>query len=156
MLRYHCSMHQVTATAHFPRPGSPDWRTEIEDNGLHAEFVFDRYEDGSLELRELCVDGEHATAAVLRRLADQLPFYLETARGMLSERPAAIAAMEELRRAGQGRNGLPREFLEAVAAEYSQLPASGRVSALARAHKVNRSTVTRWVRRARELGLLEA
>jgi hypothetical protein len=147
-------MHQVTATAHFPRPGSPDWRTEIDDNGLHAEFVFDRHEDGSLELRELRVDREHATAAVLRRLADQLPYYLQTARGMLAERPAAIAAMEELRRAGQGRNGLTREFLEAFVTEYRDTPPQGRIARIAGDHKVNRSTVSRWVKRARELELL--
>jgi hypothetical protein len=148
-------MHEVTAKAHFPRPGSPDWRTEIHDDGVSVEFVFDQQEDGSLELRELRIDKEHVTPAVLQRLADQLPFYLQTARGMLSERPSAIVAMEELRRAGQGRTGLPREFLERVAAEYRKLPPQGRVAMLARAHHVNRSTAGRWVSRCRQLGLLE-
>lgn len=70
---------------------------------------------------------------------------------------ASDEALELLRKMGRGRRGLSGDFYERVAAEYLELCRRGKhgaIAKLARRHKVNRSTASRWIATATERGLI--
>lgn len=97
--------------------------------------------------------------AVVRRVGRNYARYLKYARSVLTfERERTREALRNLGRAGRTKRGLSIDFLSGVAADYRDLLAMDEphpVKALGELHQVKISTASRWLSRARELGLID-
>jgi hypothetical protein len=93
------------------------------------------------------------------RLMPRLPLYLAYARAVLSRKQGnQVAALRALRDAGSGRRGHGDDFYQAVAALYGALVAAGErhpVKALAESQPVTIAAASKWIKRARELGMID-
>jgi hypothetical protein len=113
-----------------------------------------RDEDAALALPEL-------TALTLPNVTERFPRWLELARAHATPTSDAQAGTGQLaaavKRWKPGR--LDPDFLRMIAAEYRRHVEDGEpapVTTIARSHGVDPSAASRWLKRARELGLLEA
>jgi len=101
-------------------------------------------------------------AAVIRpgdlaEVAARLDYYHSIAVGWLEfDFAGANQRALELQARGRGRRGLGDDFLKIVVGDYRGLVAKGKpgIAELARAYNVNRSTASRWIKKAAERGLL--
>ena len=163
------------------RKGVDDLRTSVafEDSSLpvplriHFVDISDD-ETGERELRLIGVelgdtprDDEAAlalpelTALALRTITERFPRWLELARAHATTTLEAQNGTEQLagavKRWKPGR--LDAGFLRSVAAEYRRHVSDGEpapVTTIAKSHGVDPSAASRWLKRAREQGYLDA
>lgn len=92
------------------------------------------------------------------RLLPNLPLHLQYARAAVAQkRNDADAALRALRATNSPRRGLNDDFLRAVAEKFKSLTAEGEpypAKAIARSEHADKSTVSRWLKAARDRGLL--
>lgn len=154
------------------RAGS-DLRTRVtirdESLPLPLRIYFVRFADGELrnvgvELGEELHSDEAAeqapelTALTLRRVVERYPHWVDFARAAASmELSAPSADLEgQVKRAKPAR--LDLDWYRQIAAEYRRHVDDGEpapVTAIARSHGVTPSAASRWVKTARERGLIE-
>jgi hypothetical protein len=93
------------------------------------------------------------------RLMPRLPLYMSYARAVDAWKENDLAAaLRALRDVGSGRRGHGDDFYRGVAAMYNALVAAGEpspIKAIAESQPVTISAASKWVSRARELGLLQ-
>ena len=138
----------------FREPGAPNpltilvtgWSTGVTKLGEAP-----RDEESALSAPEL-------TALTLRRVVERYPHWVELAQVYLG-----MASRDELasRHAGLKRRKPARldpDWFRMIAAEYRRHVEEGEpapVTAIGNSHGVTRSAASRWVTRAREMGLLD-
>lgn len=93
------------------------------------------------------------------RLMSRLPLYVQYARAVNAMKENDLAAaLRALRSVGSGRRGHGDDFYRGIASMYDALVASGEpspIKAIAESQPVSISAASKWVTRARELGLIE-
>jgi hypothetical protein len=112
------------------------------------------------ELRdeETALQAPELTATALRRVVERYPHWLELARAHAAvslDAPIGDLALQ-VKRTKPAR--LDRDWYRMIAAEYKHHIEEGEpapVSAIARSHDVTPSAASRWVKAARDKGLLD-
>lgn len=142
-----------------PQPGAAgtvETTFEIEDAPYSHAIARRRQQTGSA--RPIAIDPE-----ALERIVLDYQRYLQIARATLQmqdpwpsddERRTLV---DRARRKGRGRRGLDREFFELLADEVKQRETQGDTAiatSIAKAHFVNRSTASRWLKRLESEGYL--
>ena len=163
-------MTPVKVPTHHPGPQSPDpfvWRVTIDDDDLPWLVVLHFARWGAewpcvgYDVRkkiELSADFERdalpeLTPVTNHQVTERLEKYLALARSMLTfDLPAEVHETAELRAGGQGRRGLPDAFFVQIADQYQAIDSRGGspTTELAKAHRVARSTASKWIARCRE------
>jgi hypothetical protein len=146
-----------------PLPDDPYWRVEVEDPALdwRLQLRFEREEPQTYTLVGLALDpGKPLSNRTLPRVQERLDHYVGAATAALTASyPELRARVDQARRRQRKRRGggLTDDFYKSVAEEwrsYRQRNNGTPTTSLARAHGVSRSTAGRWVKRAREMGML--
>jgi hypothetical protein len=92
------------------------------------------------------------------RLMSRLPLYVQYAKAAAAMRQNdTVAALRALRDAGTGVRGHGDDFYRTVASMYNAFVAAGEpspIKAIAESQPVTISAASKWVKRARELGLI--
>jgi hypothetical protein len=95
---------------------------------------------------------------VLERVALQYPLYLKVAKDALEfELGAAWAGIATIKR-GRGRSGLTDDFLRRIGSEVDDWRRRGErhvATKIAKAHIVDLSTASRWIKKATERGFIK-
>lgn len=152
------------------------YRVTLKDDNipeLHFYFMWARHEDGRDEILNVAFeiglrvtrteaeegrDAETLDAAMVERIGAQYRSYLRLAEQAFLLRVEGLPrAMRELRRRRvAGR--LSDEFYRLVAAEYASRHEAGEpaTSNIARAFNVDVSTASRWIKTARQKGMIPA
>ena len=114
---------------------------------------------GEFDLENVERVGEWIEPAVVRRVGRNYATYLEYARSILRfEHEKTRDALRNLGKAGRTKRGLSIDFISGIADDYRELVAGGEphpVKTLAAMHQVQISTASRWISRAKQLGLIQ-
>ncbi len=126
----------------------------LEINPRRTNDSLGAWPDEPIERLSDCID-----PAVVRRVGRNYATYVEYARSVIRwDREKTREALGALGQTGKTRRGLSTTFLSGVAAEYRALVAnaeSAPIKTLSEMHHVTISAASRWVKMARERGLLE-
>jgi len=137
----------------------PEWAVVLWFH-LDIEHTDDKspYVCTGFELVPVDRSGREITPDVLRHVEGNWDRYLTIAHQVLDWDPdkfkQRVGELQRLRR--RGRRGMDKDFYRGIAEEYRGLLERGErpTTGIARAHGVGRSTASRWVRDARDRGLL--
>lgn len=132
----------------------------IKEHGLELLLFFDDLSgEGPLRELRLLPAEEQLEPKVLRRFAPQSPLYLQYARAAIQvKREDMRSALLGLRAVGATRRGLGADFFKIIATNYEALIAEGEphpVTALAAMHSVTISSASRWIKEAKQRGLIK-
>jgi hypothetical protein len=153
-----------------PAMASPEHGREvvIRHRGLELVLLFVPFPDGDLvEMRITAgTPGDPLAGRELRQVAPDADLYVAYARAAMNWlNPSVPSRKEDFGRAadalrplgGPGRR-LPRRFYGNIAEQYRAMVAAGEshpVKAISEAHYVTISAASRWLSKARDLGLLD-
>ena len=102
---------------------------------------------------------ERIDPAIVRRVGRNYATYVIYARAVIQwDREKTQETLADLRKTGKTKRGLSIDFLGEISREYRAMEAAGErypVKALAEKHHVVISAASRWLKAARERGLLE-
>lgn len=142
------------------RIDDPRVSVAMQEDGATLTLFFDRERAlaGDAPLLEIRLEPPASGKFEPWRLLPNLPLHLQYARASLAWRhDDANAALRALRQVSSTRRGLSDDFLRLVARLYEGLVAEGEpypAKALAKMQHADKSTVSRWIKAARERGLL--
>jgi hypothetical protein len=126
----------------------------VEINPRRAPDSLDEWDSTKVRRTRGSVDLD-----AVRRFGRNYALYIEYARAAITwDREGSTTALRALRDVGRTRRGLNPDFLSPIATEYRAEVSAGNsqpLKTLAERHFVDVSTVSRWIRRCRELGLLD-
>jgi hypothetical protein len=145
-----------------PGPNDPDQRltVEIQEEGATLTLFFDRERAfaGDAPLLEVRLTPAAGGGFEPWRLLPKLPLHSRYARAALRhDRGDAAGALRALREIDTTRRGLSDDSLRIIAELYQSLIAEGErypVKALALTQHVDKSTASRWIKAARDRGLI--
>jgi hypothetical protein len=127
----------------------------LEINPRRASESLDEFEPAKVARTQLGID-----PAIVRRVGRNYSTYVAYARALLQfNRDRARETLRALRATGRTRRGLSPDFLSVIATDYCAARDIGDphpLTTLAEKHgPIALSTASRWVKRCRELGLLD-
>jgi hypothetical protein len=132
------------------------WYSHRDDDFVYSRCTLGRHFTTVPELDR--AEWREITPDLLRRLSDNWNVVLNLAHAWLANDLAEENRLQQAldRRGQRGGRGVGTDFYKGIALEYRRLyeQQPGPTSTIARRRGVHRSTASRWVRRARELGYL--